>query len=401
MPTERHGKVRRLLRDGRACVVKLEPFTIQLSYESNTYKQNITLGVDAGSVHIGLSATTESKELFSAEVILRRDISEKIFSRKMNRENRRTRKLRHREMRRNNRRRKSDWFAPSIQYKIDSHLKSIRLVNSILPVKNIVIETANFDIQKIHNGSLSGTDYQQGEQEGFWNVREFVLSRDSHKCQHCKGKSGDNVLNVHHIESRKTGGDAPNNLITLCETCHKAFHRGDIKINIKRGLVTKDMSAMNTTRYAIYNKAKEEFENVSMTFGYITKDTRIKNSIPKTHCSDAYCITRNVNALRAERFYKIRLLQRHRRVLHVTNPRKGGLRRSNTTGHWIGKSKLQRFDTVVWRGIRCFIYGSTNGRAYLKDIDGARVMDGASVNVKYIKFIHRNKGFLITKLFNI
>ena len=34
MPTERHGKVRMLLRDGLAVVVRREPFTIQLTYDN-------------------------------------------------------------------------------------------------------------------------------------------------------------------------------------------------------------------------------------------------------------------------------------------------------------------------------------------------------------------------------
>jgi hypothetical protein len=36
MPTERHGKVRRLLKQGLAKVVKREPFTIQLLYDTTT-----------------------------------------------------------------------------------------------------------------------------------------------------------------------------------------------------------------------------------------------------------------------------------------------------------------------------------------------------------------------------
>ena len=74
MPTNRHGKVKHLLRDGRACVVRREPFTIQLLYDNTEYTQPITLGVDAGTTHVGLSATNESNELFAAEVTLRRDI---------------------------------------------------------------------------------------------------------------------------------------------------------------------------------------------------------------------------------------------------------------------------------------------------------------------------------------
>lgn len=49
-------------------------------------------------------------------------------------------------------------------------------------------------------------------------------------CQCCKGKSKDKILNVHHIESRKTGGDSPRNLITFCETCHNGYHKGKIQI---------------------------------------------------------------------------------------------------------------------------------------------------------------------------
>ena len=66
MPTERCGKVRRLLNSSKAKVVKRCPFTIQLMYESTTYTQDVSLGIDAGSKHIGVSATTEDKELYAA-----------------------------------------------------------------------------------------------------------------------------------------------------------------------------------------------------------------------------------------------------------------------------------------------------------------------------------------------
>ena len=56
MPTTRHGKVRRLLKDHKAVVVNLCPFTIRLMYMITNYKQEVTLGVDAGTRHIGLSA---------------------------------------------------------------------------------------------------------------------------------------------------------------------------------------------------------------------------------------------------------------------------------------------------------------------------------------------------------
>lgn len=398
MPTERHGKVRRLLRDEKAHVVRLQPFTIQLDYESTTYRQEVSLGIDAGSVHIGVSATTENKELFAAEVVLRTDIVKKLANRLEMRRTRRNRKTRYRKPRFDNRRRKEGWLAPSVRNKVESHLKVIRLVHSLLPVTKTTIEVAQFDAQKIKNDAIQGVEYQQGEQMGFWNVREYVIARDGHKCQHCKGKSGDNILNVHHLESRKTGGNAPNNLITLCETCHKAYHRGEFELKVKRGTSLRDAAVMNIMRRAVYNKAKAEFENVYLTYGYVTKHTRIKNGIEKTHCADAFSISRNVKAVRLGLYLKCRCLARHTRALHVCNPKKGGIRRSAVASHWIGKSRLQRFDSVEWNGVKCFVFGSTHGRPILRDINGNSVTLTASVNAKEVNFKNRNNKIIMQGL---
>lgn len=46
MPTKRFGKVRRMLRDGLAKVVKKKPFTIKLLYEPKTnVVQDLTLWI--------------------------------------------------------------------------------------------------------------------------------------------------------------------------------------------------------------------------------------------------------------------------------------------------------------------------------------------------------------------
>lgn len=398
MPTERHGKVRRLLRDGKAHAVRLQPFTIQLDYESTTYKQEVSLGIDAGSVHIGVSATTEKKELFAAEVILRTDIVKKLSGRLEMRRTRRNRKTRYRKPRFDNRRRKEGWLAPSIRNKVNSHLNVIRLVHSLLPITKTTIEVVQFDVQKIKNDAIQGVEYQHGEQMGFWNVREYVLARDGHKCQHCKGKSGDKVLNVHHLESRKTGGNASNNFITLCETCHKAYHRGEFELKAKRDTSLRDAAVMNIMRWSVYEQAKVEFGNIRMTYSYITKHTRIENGVEKSHCADAFCISRNVKAVRLGSYLKCRNLSRHTRVLHICNPKKGGIRRNAVASHWIGKSRLQRYDSVEWNGVKCFIFGSTNGRPILRDIDGKSVTPTAYVNVKEVNFKHRNNKTIMQEL---
>lgn len=279
MPTDRHGKVKHLLKDGKVKVVKRCPFTIQLLYTTTTYTQEITLGVDAGSKVIGLSASTPRRELYSSEVTLRNDIVKLLSLRREYRRSRRNRTTRYRAARFNNRvhSKNKGWLAPSIENKINTHIKVVADIHKILPISKIVVETASFDIQKIKNPNISGEEYQQGEQLDFWNVRQYVLFRDNYTCQCCKGKSKDNRLAVHHIESRQTGGNAPNNLITLCITCHKKYHKGKIKLpnTIKRDKIFKDAVFMGIMRWAFYERLKNIYPNIRMTYGYITKNTRI------------------------------------------------------------------------------------------------------------------------------
>lgn len=147
MPTKHHGKVKHLLRDGLARVARLNPFTIQLLYENEEFVQPVALGVDAGTGHVGLSATTEKRELFAAEVTLRRDIVDLISTRREARRNRRWRKTRYRPARFDNRRRPEGWIAPSVEQSVESHLALIRLVHSMLPVSRTTIEVGQFDTQ--------------------------------------------------------------------------------------------------------------------------------------------------------------------------------------------------------------------------------------------------------------
>lgn len=272
------SKARKLLKQNKAKVVKKEPFTIQLLFGSTGYKQDITLGVDCGSKTIGLSATTMNKELYSAELELRNDIVDLLSTRKQNRRTRRNR-LRYRKARFQNRVKSKNkgWLAPSIENKINTHFNIIRKIHGILPITKIIVETASFDIQKIKNPDIYGKEYQQGEGLGFWNIREYVLFRDGHKCcvKGCKEK----VLNVHHIESRKTGGNAPNNLITICEKHHEQYHKGKIKLDLKRGKSFRDAAFMGVMRWTFYNRLKETYSNVKNTYGYITKNTRIENNL--------------------------------------------------------------------------------------------------------------------------
>lgn len=389
-------KARKLIKSGKAEIYKYTPFTIKLKYGSAGYKQPITLGIDAGSVHIGASATTEKKELYASETVMRsgdgkQNIVNLLATRRELRCSRRQRKTRYRPARFLNRKKPKGWLAPSVENKIHAHLKLVADIHKILPITKIIVEVASFDIQKIKNPNISGKEYQEGDQYGFSNVREYVLFRDGHTCQCCKGKSKDKVLNIHHIESRKTGGNAPNNLVTLCETCHNKYHKGliDLPKDIKRGKSFKDATFMGIMRWAFYNKLKEIYANVSLTYGYITKARRIENDIEKSHVADAYCIANNLKAKRLDYYFIRKQVRRHNRKLHREVPAKGGIRKRAQAGHFVKGFCLH--DTVKYDNKLWFIGGlRQKGSFVLKDMLGNKVEKVPSK----IKFLQHNNSYL-------
>lgn len=393
MPTERFGKVRRMLKNSLAHVVRRIPFTIQLDYDTTDFTQPITLGIDAGSKHVGVSATTTEKELYAADVELRNDIVDKLSTRREQRRTRRSR-LRYRKPRFDNRvsSKKEGWLAPSVENKVHTHMYVVKKVCKILPVSNIVLETASFDMQKIKHPDIQGEEYQQGEQLGFWNVREYVLWRDGHVCQHCHGKSKDPVLNVHHLESRKTGGDAPSNLITLCETCHKAFHRGKFELKIKRGKPLRDAAFMGIMRWAFYKRLKKEHPNVSMTFGYITKNTRITNNLPKEHYVDARCISGHPQAKPMGYYFYQKKVRCQNRQIYKANFLKGGRKKLNQAPFLVRGFRL--FDLVSYEGTPYYVFGRrVSGYFDIRKLDGTKANNG-SVSCKKLKLINTQKTIL-------
>lgn len=395
MPTHKLGKVRHLLKDGNAEIVKYNPFTIQLKYECKNHIQPVTLGVDAGSKHIGLSASTEKIELYCSDVEIRNDIVELISTR---RETRRTRRnhLRYRPARFNNRKasKPEGWLAPSVKQKVESHLKVVEEVHKILPVSKIVVEVASFDTQLLkaeaEGKTISGKDYQNGEMLGY-NTREYVLFRDNHTCCHCHGKSGDKVLEVHHLESRKTGGNAPSNLITLCKTCHENYHKGKIKLKQKRAEKYNDATFMGIMRWSFYNELKEIYSDVSLTYGYITKNNRIKYNLAKEHYNDAYCIVQNFKAEPLDKVVYQKKVRCHNRQIHKANFLKGGKKKLNQAPYIVKTFRL--FDKVKYQNQECFIFGRrSSGYFDIRMLDGTKVNN--SVSYKKLELLEARKNYL-------
>ena len=159
MPTTPQ-KARRLLSAGKATVVHRTPVTIRLTYATGEATQPITLGVDSGYLHAGLSAVSEKAELYAADVELRSDIVKLNSERRTYRRARRNRKTWYRQPRFLNRRKPEGWLAPSIQHKLDSQVKLIARVKTLLPISRLVVEVASFDLQKIQNPAIEGIGYQ-------------------------------------------------------------------------------------------------------------------------------------------------------------------------------------------------------------------------------------------------
>ena len=366
-------KARILLRYKKARVVQKTPFTIQLEYGSSGYRQRVTLGVDSGFEHIGLSTVTEQKELFSSEIQLRTDMVKLNSERRQYRRSRRGRKTRFRPPRFLNRGNKGkSWLAPSIRHKLDSHIKAIENTKKILPVSRIVVEVAAFDIQKIKNPNVEGIGYQQGEQLGFWNIREYILHRDGHRCRHCKGKTNDPVVTVHHIESRQVGGDRPGNLLTLCSTCHSRYHAGAIELKCSRTSGFKAETFMSMVRWELINQLRDTNPDVTHTYGYITKNNRIRNGIPKSHANDAFVIACGTSQIRAAVCYFQKQARKCNRKLFK------GIRSHirNTAPRFI--RGFQRYDKVLWRGITCFVFGRRQtGYFDLRKLDGTKIHNSA------------------------
>lgn len=384
---------RLLLKQGKAKVKKKVPFTIKLKYATTEYTQELTLGIDTGSSHIG-SAVSDSKGniYYLADTEIRNDIAKKMKQRNKYRRNRRGRKTRYRKARWLNRKNsiKTGRFSPTMISKFHSHIKEIEFIKFILPIKTLVLETGTFDMHLMKNPILANPKvrhwgYQKGANYGFENTKAKILNRDGYTCQCCKGKKRDSKLEVHHIVFRSQGGsDDENNLITLCHTCHYNVHNGIQKLNLKGKLkgTLKYATQMNSIRKHLLERV---YPDAVETFGYITKANRYINNIEKTHYSDACMIASGGN--------QINILQTG--VYFKVNISKGDYQQTKgiRSEQKLPKGKIQgfkKYDKVKYLEKEYFIKGRmSSGFAVLMDIYGNK-----------IDFSNMPKGFKTPKLAN-
>lgn len=325
MPTYNPKKVRKLLKTGKAKIFCHKPFTIQLQYEVVPNNQPVELCIDTGSVHVGLSLKSEKHEYVHMQADLPEDEKKHHDNRRILRRTRRDH-LRYRPPRFDNRRKGEGWFAPSIQHKIDAQVSLAKRYSKVCQISSAYIEVGKFDtqvLQAVNDGKPvpEGLDYQHGPKYGFDTLKEAIFCRDKYTCQVC-GKSPfknpGTILVRHHTGYwRGDHSDRISNQECLCTGCHiPANHqKGAILWGRKsKSSALPDAAFMNIARWRILDAMKEAFPEVHMTYGAVTKRTRLERNIQKTHANDAYCIGAFHPKHRAQEIHIKKRIRNHRDI---------------------------------------------------------------------------------------
>jgi len=294
---------RKLLSNSEAAVFRRYPFTIILNSVVNTEIQPVQIKLDPGSKTTGIAILKNDKLIFVAELMHRgQTIKASLDSRRAIRRSRRARHTRYRQARFLNRTRPKGWLAPSLKHRVDTTLTWVNRFIKFAPISSIAMELVRFDLQQLENPKISGIEYQQGELLGY-EIREYLLNKWDRKCTYCKAE---NIpLQVEHIHPKAKGGsNRISNLCLACEKCNLKKGTQDIKnflsrkpdllkqimAQVKRPL--KDASAVNSTRWALFNQLKLTGLPVTTGSGGQTKYNRTRLELTKTHYFDAACVGR-------------------------------------------------------------------------------------------------------------
>ena len=156
----------------------------------------------------------------------------------------------------------------------------------------------------------------------------------------------------------------------------------------------KDASFMGVMRWAFYNTLKEKYPNVSLTYGYLTKNTRIANNLPKYHRTDALCITGNPTVKGLDTWYFYKKVRCQNRQIHKNTINKGGTRKLNQLPFIVFDIRL--FDKVKYNDQECFVFGRrVSGSFDIRLLDGTKV--NAGVGHKKVKVLEQRKTILIER----
>ena len=337
MPTFRYKHIRQLKKKRLVKVVSFDPFTVQMLYDVGVETQEITLGIDTGTSHIGASATIcDGKELLSSifntnTLKIKKGMEDRAAQRhtraRFKREKKKRRALKNgttfsgiREFTvsgaelptickiikstpcRLDKTVNNGKLSNTAKHCLDNHVNVVNKIAKILPIKRVNVEYAMFDTHKLTNPLVYGKGYQNGALKNELNHKAYALNRDGHRCVLCSKSSPNDKLEVHHVKYRSNGGlDHFNNFITLHDTCHEKVHKNkkiEEKLHqiIKKKDILKDFvetrpsTILNTVMIRFYDYLLNNFDEVNKTFGHETKAKRFLHGIEKTHNNDAYLV---------------------------------------------------------------------------------------------------------------
>jgi len=364
-----YAKSKRMVKASKATVVKRFPSTIQLNFECENQIQGVTLGIDSGYENIGFSAVSEKKELISGTVKLEGKTSERLIERGMYRRGRRNR-LWYRKPRFLNRSKSEGWLPPSVQRRYNTHLNIINRLKKILPISEVVIEVANFDIQKIMNPEISGKEYQQGNLYEYQNMRSYLMSREKGKCQLCGKDFKGQPSHIHHCKQRsESGSNRPENLAILHKACHKKLHKKGLKLSKPKSYKP------NTFMSIIHKRFYQDIIGVRITYGHVTFVNRNNLGLEKNHSTDAFIIAQGSIQERSKS-WNIEQKHRHNRAIQLNRK---GFKPSIRTSIY----KIQPKDLITINGQIFSVIGIQNKGAYVKVKDYPKVIPTKNIESMY------------------
>ena len=299
------ARARRLLRDGKAAVFRMQPFTIILKCRADGETQPIEFKTDPGSKTTGIALVAAFKMglclIWAANLVHRgHAIRSHLESRRSLRRGRRGRKTRYRQARFQNRRRPAGWLPPSLVSRVDNLRTWYGRLLGYAPITSAEIETVRFDTQAMTRHGIKGVEYQQGELAGY-EVREYLLEKWHRTCAYCGKK--DIPLQIEHIQPRSKGGsNRISNLTLACQPCNQRKSNRPLKefLSGKPDLLKRitaqakapltDAAAVNATRYATGNAIKSVGLPTGFWSGGRTKFNRVEQGYAKDHWIDAACV---------------------------------------------------------------------------------------------------------------
>lgn len=346
MPSRRPGRIRHLMKEGKAVPISTHPFVVKLKYDIPGRTQPIHVGIDTGRENIGVGASLENGEnVFLSDVETKNKAVTKAMSdrrgyRMARRRHKREKKQRHAHAKKSemkngravtkgerhtretvgrdvqypgcknpvthkviqgkeakiaNRRREDGWLTPSARQLIQMHLQTLKNVMKLLPVTHVTIEMVSFDFQKLANVEIKDWEYSQGPMHGFKSPADYVWARQNGKCYFCDRK----IAICHHAMHRAKGGsDRVGNLVGLCPECHQKLHSDkemDKRLQEEFGTPKTLVSVLNSAMPEIDRQMRELCSAGDISYdtctGMDTYEARKKYGIPKDHCTDGYTIS--------------------------------------------------------------------------------------------------------------